>query len=137
MKGAKAFLDTNVLLYALAQDDPRCAIAERLLAQGGVIGVQTLNEFVSVAMRKLSMPWADFLDAVGVFRALCPSPRPLTVEIHDRDLHIAGRYGYHMNDSLIVATALQARCGILYSEDLQDGQVIERLTIRNPLAARR
>ena len=49
----RVFFDTNILIYAVAQDDSRAARAEELLAAGGVIGVQILNEFVSVARRKL------------------------------------------------------------------------------------
>jgi predicted nucleic acid-binding protein len=56
---ADAFFDTNVLLYAIAQDDPRNAQAEALLASGGMISVQILNEFAAVARRKLSMPWRE------------------------------------------------------------------------------
>jgi len=94
--------------------------------------VQTLNEFVAVAVRKLAMPWKDVLEALGALRVLCPSPVPLTVQTHDRALRIAGRYGYRIYASLVVAAALQARCNILFSEDLKDGQVIDGLTIRNP-----
>ena len=134
MKGEAAFLDTNVLIYAFAKDDPRTGIAEGLLAAGGVLGVQTLNEFVAVAVRKLAMPWAEILDALRSLRVLCPSPEPLNVHTHEGALRIAERYGYHIYDSLVIAAALQARCKILFSEDLHDGQVIEGLTIRNPFA---
>lgn len=51
--GGKPFLDTNVLIYAFARDDPRQQIARKLLAEGGAIGVQTVNEFVAVARGKL------------------------------------------------------------------------------------
>jgi len=61
---AKAFFDTNILIYAVAQDDPRAARAEELLASGGVIGVQILNEFVSVARRRLKMSWDEVTEAV-------------------------------------------------------------------------
>jgi predicted nucleic acid-binding protein len=132
MKDDKAFFDTNVLLYAFTKNDPRSVIAERLLVRGGVIGVQTLNEFVAVAVRKLAMSWGEVLDALGALRTLCPTPLPLTVRTHDAALHIAGRYGYHIYDSLVIAAALEARCGALYSEDMKDGQKIEGLTIRNP-----
>ena len=54
MKGDEAFFDTNVLIYAFAGDDARTGIAEGLLARGGRVGVQTLNEFVAVAVRKLA-----------------------------------------------------------------------------------
>ncbi len=132
MKGDKAFFDTNVLIYAFAQGDPRAEVAEKLLAAGGVIGVQTLNEFVAVAVRKLAMPWEEVLEALGAIRVLCPLPVPLTVETHEAALRIAGRYGYHIFDSLVIAAALDACCSTLYSEDMQDGAVIEGLAIRNP-----
>jgi len=132
MRGDKAFFDTNVLIHAFAKDDRRTEIAEALLAKGGLVGVQTLNEFVAVAVRKLAMPWEDVLEALSAIRSLCPSPLPVTIETHNTALHIAARYGYHIYDSLVVAAALLASCRTLYSEDMHDGQVIDGLTIRNP-----
>src|SRR5947209_2584267 len=132
MRGDRPFFDTNVLIYAFAQDDPRTEIAESLLSKGGVIGVQILNEFVAVAARRLAMPWAEILEALRAIRSLCSSPVPLTIETHDTALRIAARHRYHIYDSLVIAAALRASCKTLYSEDLHDGQVIEDLTIRNP-----
>jgi predicted nucleic acid-binding protein len=59
---------------------------------------------------------------------------PVTVETHERAMHVAERYGYSIFDSLIIAAALHAGARTLYSEDMQDGQVIEGLTIRNPFS---
>jgi predicted nucleic acid-binding protein len=132
MKGDAALFDTNVIVYAFAKDDHRTKIAETLLAGGGVIGVQTLNEFVAVAARKLAMPWEEILEALSALRELCPSPVPLTVKTHDAALRIAGRYRYHIYDSLVIAAALELRCHTLFSEDMNDGQTIDGLTIRNP-----
>jgi len=84
---------------------------EALLARGGVLGVQTLNEFVAVAVRKLAMPWQEVLQALGELRILCPSPRPITVETHDTAVRIAGQYRYHIYDSLVIAAALEASWG--------------------------
>ena len=128
----RAFFDTNVLIYAFAKDDPRTEAAEALLARGGVLGVQTLNEFLAVAVRKLAMPWEEVLQALGELRILCPSPAPITMETHDTAVRIAGQYKYHIFDSLVIAAALEASCSTLYTEDMQDGQVIEGLTIHNP-----
>ena len=62
-----------------------------------------------------------------------PLPSTVTVNVHDRGLQIAEHYGFSIYDAMIVATALLADCTILYSEDLQDGQVIDgQLMIRNP-----
>jgi len=129
----EAFFDTNVLIYAVAVDDSRNARAEELLASGGTISVQVLNEFVSVARRKIRMSWRNVIEALDAFRVLCPSPLPITVEMHVAALKIAERHGYGIYDALVVAAALEAGCTILYSEDFQDGQRIEgRLAIRNP-----
>jgi predicted nucleic acid-binding protein len=131
----EAFFDTNVLIYAVALNDPRNARAEELLALGGTISVQILNEFVSVARRKISMSWREVTGALNAFRVLCPSPLPITIEMHEAALKIATRHGYGIYDSLVIAAALEAECAILYSEDYQDGQTIDgRLTIRNPFA---
>jgi len=132
---ADAFLDTNILLYAIAQDDGRSTVAEALLASGGVISVQVLNEFASVGRRKLGMSWDEIGEALSAIRALCPPVAPITVETHDAALGIAARLGLNLYDALIVASALQSGCRTLFSEDMQDGQSIDGLTIRNPFAA--
>ncbi|MGB7848765.1 MAG: PIN domain-containing protein [Candidatus Acidiferrum sp.] len=131
----KAFFDTNVLIYAVAEDNPRSARAEELLAAGGVLSVQILNEFVSVARRKMLMSWSDVTEALDAFRVLCPAPLPITIEIHEAALKIAQKHGYNVYDALVVAAALEAGCVTLYSEDFRDGQTIDgQITIRNPFA---
>jgi predicted nucleic acid-binding protein len=133
---AKAFFDTNVLIYSVAENDARTETAEMLLADGGIVSVHVLNEFVAVARRKLAMSWADVTEAVAAIRALCPSPAPITIETHEAALKIAQQYGFHIYDALVAAAALQANCDTLYTEDLQDGQIIEdRLTVRNPFTS--
>ncbi len=129
------FLDTNVVIYAFSDDDPRKKRAETLLAEGGVLSIQVLNEFVAVARRKLEKNWKEVSKALAILRVFCPSPAPITIETHDAALQIARRHGYHIYDSLIIATAVQTSCDMLYSEDLRDGQAIGRLTIRNPFRA--
>ena len=72
-------------------------------------------------------------DALAAIRELCPSPLPLTIDTHDAGVRIAAKYGLPFYDALIAAAALEAECTTLYSEDFQDGQVLEgRLTVRNP-----
>lgn len=138
---AKDFLDTNVLIYAVAKNDRRASKAEALLARGGMISIQSLNEFVSVARRKLGMSWKEAKEFLDLIRILCHNPVPISLDTHRGALGIAEKYGYGIYDALIVAAALEAGCTTLYSEDLQDGQIIERqserqadrrLTIRNP-----
>lgn len=130
---ARTFLDTNVLIYALAENDPRSPKAEELLAAGGTVNVQVLNEFASVARKKLKLSWAEIAEAIDAFLLLCPSPLPITVELHEAARKIAEKHGYGIYDGLVIAAALEAGCSVLYSEDLQNGQHINsQLTIRNP-----
>jgi predicted nucleic acid-binding protein len=130
---AKDFLDTNVLIYAVGKNDPRTAQAEALLASGGMVSIQSLNEFVSVARRKLGMPWREVKEFLDLICILCPGPVPISLDTHRGALAIAEKYGYGIYDALIASAALEAGCKTLYSEDLQDGQIISRqLTIRNP-----
>ena len=135
MPAAETFFDTNVLLYLLSEDTTKSDRAEELVANGGVISVQVLNEFAAVASRKLGMSWSEIRDVLTPIRTIC-EVEPLTIETHDRGIEIAERYGLSFYDAMILAFALSAGCKILYSEDLQDGQVIDRqLRIRNPFAS--
>ncbi|MBT9330000.1 PIN domain-containing protein [Acidipila sp. 4G-K13] len=90
--GTKVFFDTSVLIYAFAQNDARTAEAEKLLAAGGRISVQVLNEFTAVARRKLGMSWRETAEALEAVRALCEPAEPLTLGIHLAGLQIARRY---------------------------------------------
>jgi predicted nucleic acid-binding protein len=128
----KAFFDTNVLVYAFSDRDPRRDIALGLLLAGGTIGVQTLNEFVNVITGKLKMPWPDAMLRLETIQKLCEPAIPMTLGVHRRGLDIAQASGYHIYDSLMLAAALEASCTVFYSEDMHDGQAIENLTIRNP-----
>ena len=129
---ARPFFDTNVVVYAFAADDPRGEQAERLLAVGGIISVQVLNEFVNVSRRKLGRDWTEIETQVAVLRTLLDPPLPLTIEIHDIAVALARDHMLAFYDALIVAAARQGGCDRLYSEDMQHGQSIAGLTIHNP-----
>ena len=77
------------------------------------------------------MSWEQIREALLAIRALCESPTPLSIETHEAGLEIATRYGYAIYDALILAAALEADCDVLYTEDMQNGQVIGSLAIRN------
>jgi predicted nucleic acid-binding protein len=135
MNASDVFLDTNVLLYLLSSDAAKADRAEALAAAGGVISVQVLNEFVSVASRKLRMRMSEIREVLSAIRAVC-IVEPLSIQTHDLGFDLAQRFGLTIYDALIIAAALLAKCRIVYSEDLQDGQIIENLTVRNPFAGR-
>jgi predicted nucleic acid-binding protein len=128
------FFDTNILIHAVSEEDARAAIGQRLLAGGGHINVQVLNEFASVARRKMNKSWTEISVALDYIRSLCKPAAPLTVMIHEAALKIAADSGYNVYDALILAAAIDAGCDTLYTEDMQDGQKIGPLTIRNPFA---
>lgn len=131
---AKAFLDTNVLIYAFAASDPRSEKAEALLAAGGMISVQVLNEFANVSRRKLGRAWDEIAGEIDVVRTLLDPPVPLTVELHEAAVAQARDHGFPFYDALVVAAASRSGCSVLYAEDMHDGQTIDGLTIRNPFA---
>ena len=135
MSGTEAFFDTNVLLYLLSGDAAKADRAEALLVDGGVISVQVLNEFASVASRKLGMSWAEIREVLDTIRAVC-RVEPISLETHERGIALSERYGFSIYDSMILASALLAGCDPVFTEDLQNGQCIDsRLTLRNPFTA--
>jgi predicted nucleic acid-binding protein len=137
MSGAESFFDTSVLLYLLSAEAEKADRVEELLERSGVISVQVLNEFTQVATRKLGLSYAEVREVLDTVRVVCTT-HPLTVEHYDKGMEIAERYRFSFYDSVIVASALVARCKTLYSEDMQHRQTIERqLTVINPFAKTR
>lgn len=134
---AEVFLDTNILIYLFDETDARKnqraeeVVRRTLETGGGCISHQVVQETLNVVTRKLNATREDareFLDHVLI---------PLwkvnpTRALYRRSLDLQQRYGFSFYDSLIVAAGLEAGCRTLYSEDLQDGQRIEGLTIVDP-----
>ncbi len=131
----KAFLDTNVLVYAVdRQDGAKQAVAQRLLAARGTtrptISTQVLAEVYNVLTRKRGWPPAGALDAVRLFASLnVVAPSAETVL---QGLALAAQHRLSGWDSLIVQAAQHAGCDTLYSEDLQAGRRFGGLEIVNP-----
>lgn len=136
------FLDSNVFVYAFDETDERKrGIARDLVVRSlrdttGVISYQVVQEVLNVITTKMARP-VRHDDAVRYLRSTL---KPMwsvypTEELFTRALEIRSRYGYGFYDSLIVAAAVHSGCSTLYSDDLQDGQVVESVRIRNPFAA--
>ncbi len=128
----KPFLDANVLIYAFMSDDPRCPTAERILATGGIISVQVLNEFANVARGKLKWSWLEIAKMLSLVRSRTGRVRDISVSTHEAALGLARDRGVSFCDALIVAAALEAGCDTLYSEDMQHGRKFGNLAIVNP-----
>ena len=132
MPGERAFLDTNILVYASLIGEPKAVTGKALRDIGGVISVQVLNELTNVLLRKARWPWDAVRESLTLTRAILEVV-PLTETIHEDELRLAERYSLSIYDAMIVAAALESGCDVLWSEDMQDSQIIEgRLRIRNP-----
>ena len=131
------FLDTNVLVYFMDETDVRKhRIASELVSRSVedetvCISYQVVQETINVMLRKLDATpdriQALLDDTLRPLWQVDPSPR-----LYMRGLSLRDRYSFSFYDSLIVAAALEADCGRLYTEDMQHGQRIEGLTIENP-----
>lgn len=100
-----------------------------------MLSVQVLNEFASVASRKLAMSTSE-VRGLATVRAVC-TVVPISEETQDLGLRIAERYDMSMYDAMRVASVRLAGCDELLSEDLQDGRLERRVIVRNPLCGTR
>jgi predicted nucleic acid-binding protein len=133
------FLDTNIFVYTFDQSaaakSKKAAqlIREALTTQKGVISYQVVQEFFNVALKRFSqpMPVADAEQYLStVFRPLLGVHSSMA--LYAEALHLQAQSGLSWYDSLIVAAAIQARCDLLFTEDLQHGQRFGALQVRNP-----
>jgi predicted nucleic acid-binding protein len=130
--GLPVFFDSNVLIYAFTQAGNKTARAQQILSLSGVVSVQCLNGTANTLRRKFSVGLPRIGQIIDAIVRACPNPLPLTLDTHRAALRICERYGYSVYDGLIIASAREARCTTLYSEDLQHGQIVEGVRIENP-----
>lgn len=132
MSAAEDFIDTNVLLYLLSADTEKANRAEAVIQAGATISVQVLNEFASVASRKLKMTISEIREILETLRDLC-TVAPLTEAMHVTGLDLAEQHSLSIYDAMIVSAAMLAGCKVLWSEDMQHGyRVNQTLVIQNP-----
>ena len=133
------FLDTNIFVYSFDQSAPAKArkasqlIRKALTTQKGVISYQVVQEFFNVALRRFSQP----MQTADAEQYLSTVFRPLLAvhsspALYAEALHLHAQSGLSWYDSLIVTSAIQARCDLLFTEDLQHGQRFGTLQVRNP-----
>lgn len=125
------FFDTNILVYAFLESGKREKALE-VLSNGGTISTQVLNEFTNVALRKFGRSWQETANAIATIRMRFPQIEPITAETHTAAMSLLRNHTLFFYDALIVASALLAECDVLFSEDLQNGQGIRGLVVRNP-----
>jgi predicted nucleic acid-binding protein len=126
-----AFFDSNVIVYAFLDVEKRERALE-VLAQGGVISAQVLNEFTHVAHKKRRRSWPDIEAALAVIRDWLRNIVPTTSATHAAAVVLARDHSLAFYDALILAAAIEAGCETLYSEDFQHGRRFGDCTIVNP-----
>jgi predicted nucleic acid-binding protein len=138
------FLDTTVFVYSFDRSAPAKArkaarlIREALTTQKGVISYQVVQEFFNVALKRFSQHMGaanagQYL--IAVFRALLAVHSSQALYAEALFLHAQSglsQDGISWRDSLIVSAAIQTRCEILFSEDLQHGRRFGALRVMNP-----
>lgn len=129
------FLDSNIVLYLLSDNEAKANKVEALLRLKPVISVQVLNEVTNVCIRKLRINCDEIGQFLGLVMNFCKAV-PLTLETHQHARKIAERHKLAFYDACIVAAASDAGCQILYTEDMHDGLMLKNadtsLTIKNP-----
>ena len=135
----ECFIDTNLFIYQLeASYERRAATADRIISRGietrnACISFQVVQDCLTTVLRTAEIPLSTDETKQYLDNVLAPLYRvPASLSLYRRALDLQVRYRYGFYDSLIIAAALDAGCTLLYSEDLQDGQRIEGLTIENP-----
>ena len=118
----KAFIDSNVVVYAIGQASTKAHQAAPLFLGKPTISTQVLSETANVASRRLGLSVADIRKLIVSLEAMCTVELISLPTVHVA-LDIRERYGFFWYDSLIVAAALVSDCELLYSEDMQHGQL--------------
>jgi predicted nucleic acid-binding protein len=135
MNGAKAFFDTNVLLYMYGDEPGKQARAKDLFRQHAragrlLLSTQVVQEFYAAGSRKLGMPRRELRDATAALFD-CPliviGPPQIMSAIQNEE-----RYQISFWDALILAAADSGGAEVLYTEDLNDGQQYGSVLVRNP-----
>lgn len=133
----RSFLDTNLLIYADAADEPIkqaraiAVIREHRLARTGVVSTQVLQEFAAAAIRKLGLPPALIRERVLFYSGFDVVNASASLLMAALDLRAIGPLSIW--DAMIVQAAREAACAVLLSEDLQTDAVIAGVRIVNPL----
>lgn len=135
MAAERVFFDTNVLVYLLKDDRHKGECCADLIAGGGTISVQVLNELLNVIRRKTDLNWPDTLRFLETLEGLFEIT-DMTQETHRLGRRLAERYRLSVYDALIIAASILSGASVLYTEDMQDGAIIEGVRIVNPFTSR-
>ena len=128
-------LDSNILIYNHSLDyESRRFIARDFFKKEPVVSSQVISEYLNVMKRNFKMPKQELMDLCSMWLEKC-FVQPVILSTVKLAQELVRRYDFQVFDSIIIAAALEADCDVLYSEDMQDGQIVaNRLKIVNPFA---
>jgi predicted nucleic acid-binding protein len=132
MSDSLFFLDSSVIIYAIDKYPPKKESTLQLLERKPVISTQVINEISNVMHRKFHF---DYPSIFQITSKIVENSHLALIDYKTiaLALNLAGTYSFSYYDSLILASALENNCTVLYSEDMQHKQIIEeRLQILNP-----
>ncbi|MCL2602971.1 MAG: PIN domain-containing protein [Defluviitaleaceae bacterium] len=136
----KAFYDTNIMIYLYADSEPeKQEICKRMIdmADECVVSTQILNEINNVMFKKWGLLVETVTKVQSDIRKICKITY-INEAIIDSAIDLYKRYGFSYYDCLMLASALDNGCNVIYTEDMNDGQTINgTLTIINPFKRRK
>lgn len=127
----RPFLDTNIIVYLTSGDPAKAETAESLVGDGGVISVQVLSEFTSVARRKIGLTWPETEEVLEALKANLDVV-PVTLATHEHAVRLASAHTLNIYDATILAAAIDSGCDAVVSEDLNHGQTFATIDVVNP-----
>jgi predicted nucleic acid-binding protein len=133
MNDKRVFLDSNILIYAYSENEP----TKQMIARASFydvecyISTQTLSEYCNVCIKKLKYPISkideDIKEIIFNYELYYLDENTIS-----NALVIKNKFGFSYYDSQVIAAAIECNCDYLFSEDLQDGQIIDDIKIINP-----
>ena len=130
---SKFALDSNILIYNHSLDhENKRLIARDFFKKNPIVSSQVISEYLNVMKRNFKMQKLELMQLCSLWLEKC-SVQPVILSTIKLAQDLVGKYDFQVFDGIVVAAALEADCDILYSEDMQNGQIIEnRLKIVNP-----
>ncbi len=126
-------LDSNILIYNHSLDhENKRLIARDFFKENPIVSSQVISEYINVMRRNFKMQKQELLHLCSLWLEKC-SIQPVALSTIKLAQNLINRYDFQIFDGIIIAAALEANCNILYSEDMQNGQIVENtLKIVNP-----
>jgi len=124
-------LDSNVLIYNHSLDyENKRLIARDCFKEKPIVSSQVISEYLNVMQRNFKMQKQELMQLCSLWLEKC-IVQPISLSTIKLAQNLVGKYDFQIFDGIIIAAALEADCDILYSEDIQDGQIMSSSSLKN------